>query len=342
MGKILKIVGSLRLTIALILLIAGASVFGTLIEPGKALETVYHSPLFVLLLALLGVNLIFCALLRLRLRLSMLGFLTTHIGVLLVLLGAVVSGACGTAGMMQLFVGDTSHRFLTGDQIEKELPFSVRLNQFSVEYYNFLEYPDLGDLIAADNTDNKGNIIAKVPVEKGAEFFIGDYSIKIIDFVPDFVKDLDTGEVTTRSEVPWNPALLISVSGDDGVSKRWIFAKFPQMDHFHAGRGSLPFNLVFDFRERIKSYRSDVSVLDWAGRELKRQTIEVNSPLSYGGYTFYQASYDREQHNWSGLQVVRDPGLPVVYAGFCLLIFGVFFILYAKPYLKRAPKEEPS
>jgi cytochrome c biogenesis protein ResB len=338
MGKILKIIGSLRLTIALILLIAGVSIFGTLIEPRKALETVYHSPLFVLLLALLGVNLIFCALLRVRLRLSMVGFLTTHIGVLLVLLGAVVGGACGTAGMMQLFVGDTSHRFLTGDQIEKELPFSVRLNQFSVEYYNFLEYPDLGDLIAADN---EGNIIAKVPVEKGAEFFIGDYSIKIIDFVPDFVK-LDTGEVTTRSQMPRNPALLVSVSGGGKVSERWIFAKFPQMDHFYAHRESLPFNLVFEFRERIKSYRSDVSVLDWAGGELKRQTIEVNSPLSYGGYAFYQASYDREQHNWSGLQVVSDPGLPVVYAGFCLLIFGVFFILYAKPYLKRARKEEPS
>jgi cytochrome c biogenesis protein ResB len=324
MGKILEIVGSLRLTVALILLIAGASVFGTLIEQRKALETVYHSPLFVLLLTLLGVNLIFCTLLRLRLRLSMVGFLTTHIGVLLVLLGAVVGGACGTAGMMQLFVGETGDRFYTKDGTEKELPFALRLNRFSVEYYNF------GSLSAVDN---EGRIVAEVAPTKGAELTVPGHTIKIIDFVPDFVKDLDSGEVTTRSEVLRNPALLVSVTGGGKVSERWIFAKFPQMAHFHSDRENLPFNLVFQLS--IRAYRTDASVLNSAGKELKRQTVEVNLPLSFGGYTFYQASYDEAQHEWSGIQVVRDPGVAVVYAGFGLLTFGVFFTLYAKPYLKK-------
>jgi hypothetical protein len=329
---ILKIIGSLRLTVALVLLIAGASVFGTLMEQRRALETVYHSPLFVLLLALLGVNLISCTLLRVRLRFNMLGFFATHIGVLLVLLGAVIGGACGTSGMMQLFVGKTKNRFLTDNQIEKELPFILRLNQFSVEYY------DPGSLLAVDN---EGVVIAEVVATKGAELVVNGYRMKIIDFVPDFVKDLDTGEVKTRSQIPQNPALLVSICGADKVDERWIFAKFPEMSHFHADREILPFNLLFEFRERIKSFRSDVSVLDWAGVELKRQALEVNFPLSYGGYTFYQASYDAAQHEWSGIQVVRDPGVVVVYTGFGLLTFGVFFILYAKPYLrKKAGKEQ--
>jgi cytochrome c biogenesis protein len=40
-----------------------------------------------------------------------------------------------------------------------------------------------------------------------------------------------------------------------------------------------------------KAYESDLVLLDPEGRELKRQTINVNKPLQYAGLTIYQSSY---------------------------------------------------
>jgi cytochrome c biogenesis protein ResB len=104
------------------------------------------------------------------------------------------------------------------------------------------------------------------------------------------------------------------------------------------GKEPLPFMLFFDYRERVKSYVSEITILDGAGREVKKAALKVNQPLTHRGYTIYQSSYDRESHGWTGLQVVADPGLWVVYAGFALLLAGVVFIFYFKPYLRRRKK----
>lgn len=70
-------------------------------------------------------------------------------------------------------------------------------------------------------------------------------------------------------------------------------------------------------------------------KEILRKDIRVNEPLSFGGYKFFQFTYDTEALNWSGLQAVKDPGVPVVYAGFLLLIAGVMIIFYVNPIIQR-------
>jgi hypothetical protein len=40
------------------------------------------------------------------------------------------------------------------------------------------------------------------------------------------------------------------------------------------------------------------------------------------------------------LQIVKDPGIPVAYAGFGALSFGVIFIFYVKPFLRKKQKKE--
>ena len=65
-----------------------------------------------------------------------------------------------------------------------------------------------------------------------------------------------------------------------------------------------------------------------------RKDIRVNFPLKFGGYTFFQQDYDSKHLKWSGLQVVKDPGVPLVYIGFILLISGLIMIFYVNPLIK--------
>lgn len=62
-----------------------------------------------------------------------------------------------------------------------------------------------------------------------------DLTVGITDFVPDFIMDLNTREVTTRSRDPRNPALRVAVyRGDELQYDQWVFARAKGM-HFSSG-----------------------------------------------------------------------------------------------------------
>ena len=64
----------------------------------------------------------------------------------------------------------------------------------------------------------------------------------------------------------------------------------------------------------------------------------MNHPLKYEGYTFFQASFQR---NAAGqevtiLSVARDPGMRVSFIGYCILVLGLLLIFFAKTAQRRA------
>jgi len=69
------------------------------------------------------------------------------------------------------------------------------------------------------------------------------------------------------------------------------------------------------------------------GAEGASREIRVNSPLRLRGLTIYQSDYrpGEKEGSWeSGLTVTRDPGRPVILAGFILLGPGLILTLYQK------------
>jgi cytochrome c biogenesis protein ResB len=80
----------------------------------------------------------------------------------------------------------------------------------------------------------------------------------------------------------------------------------------------------------IKDYKSTLQIIV-NGKLVKEKTIEVNAPLAYGGYTFYQSGYDPRDPSWTSLQVVRDPGVLIVYAGFVLMMVGLTVVFWLAP-----------
>ncbi len=80
----------------------------------------------------------------------------------------------------------------------------------------------------------------------------------------------------------------------------------------------------------IKDYKSHLRV---PGRDgyLAEKVIEVNDPLHFGGYHFYQQSYDTRNENYTVLSVRSDSGLLTVYVGYGLLGVGVFWLFWFQP-----------
>ncbi len=89
------------------------------------------------------------------------------------------------------------------------------------------------------------------------------------------------------------------------------------------------FRIEFYTPEYIRDYISDVQVVK-DGNVVAEKSIEVNHPLHFGGYHFYQSSYDAEGHKYTVLSVVSDMGLNLVYAGYLMLGIGVFWHFWVR------------
>ncbi len=120
------------------------------------------------------------------------------------------------------------------------------------------------------------------------------------------------------------------------VGGRELFVQFAKR------RMTLPFQLHLEKftmgtdpgTTKAATYESQVSVKDPMGGEGKKALISMNEPLVYGGYTFYQASYQMEEGRppVSIFSVNYDPGRPVKYAGSLIMVFGIIIMFWWNPH----------
>jgi len=108
---------------------------------------------------------------------------------------------------------------------------------------------------------------------------------------------------------------------------------------------SLPFAIHLDEFEidyyqgtmQPAMFRSRVTVKDTKSGRTLPAVIEMNRGLSYGGYSFYQSSYEQsEGRDKTVLQVSRDPGLPIIMIGYTILMIGMTTVLATRISQHRA------
>ncbi|MGB6848791.1 MAG: cytochrome c biogenesis protein CcsA, partial [Thermoanaerobaculia bacterium] len=107
---------------------------------------------------------------------------------------------------------------------------------------------------------------------------------------------------------------------------------------------TLPFSVRLDAFEidyhpgtrRPAMFRSRVQVNDPSIGEPWPAVIEMNHELSYGGYKFFQTSYQQtDGREMSVLTVSRDRGQPVVFVGYVLLIIGMITVFATRIVQRR-------
>lgn len=327
--RIWKLFSSIKLAIWLLALIGGLSLVGTFIPQDQA-HLVYARAPFILLVILFSINLTVCLLNRLSLNRRMLGSTLTHASILIILLGALIGALFGQKGLVKIGEAETISSFISKGGRHIDLGFSIRLDKFI--YTEHIDPKEKLLVYALDQAEEK--LIAEIPTEIDIESDIADtgYKIKVLRYIPDFAIDTVTKVASSRSARPNNPAIEVRTRDRAGKeSTFWVFARFPDI---HQKMGS---NYKFVYHwvgRRPKDFISKVTILK-GDKEVMSKDIRVNEPLRFGGYTFFQSTYDAEGLAWSGLEVVRDPGVWVVYLGFILLIVGLIIIFYINPLIQR-------
>lgn len=233
-----------------------------------------------------------------------------------------------TQGTILLHQGQTGSQVTLDDQARVfELPFSVRLAETEAIYY---DEPFIGIY------DSRGGLIGRIPAAVGGSYELYPKSTIGVQVTRRFenlrlIRSVEGMEGVEGEASQSNPGYEVTFSMPDGSSfRRYVFERIEPHAMPNArlicrySAGGMP-----------KEYRS-LLILEKAGQVLAQKTIRVNDPLHYGGYHFYQNTFGCDQTGpYSGIMVVSDSGVGIVFFGYALLIFGLFGQFWIKPLYGR-------
>jgi len=354
---------SLKTTIFLLITIALVSIIGTLIPQQKeAGEYIAHYGLvlyrlfdllgfldlyaswwFRLLLVLLLFNLVTCSIKRLprvtargnltrREWLGRLGPHLTHFSLVLILAGSLIGNIWGFKGFVNIPQGDeTATIFLKGTAKELGLDFTIRCEKFEMSYYPGSEVVReyLSDLVILEGGQEvlKKRIRVNDPLHyEGVNFYQSSYG-----FLPSLPEE-------RKAE------LEIIPKGND-----------PKTFRIQLGEGETKQVQGTDYKVELAALIPDFSLgegnrifsrSDQPNNPAVQVNIYQNGKLSYQGWSFLKhpdfhgskddtyrvkfINYSGGERPYTGLMVVKDPGIPVVWTGFGLLTLGLIFAFFLR------------
>lgn len=259
------------------------------------------------------------------------GSFFSHLGLFI----AIVAATLGSADMKKLkmtVAQDTPEwRAVDDDGKVYNMDIAIQLNHFAIE-----EYPP--KLLVIDN--ETGNPLASPDGEKLAPLQLelegehayeyNGHKLKVKKVLPycAMVTDKDTVNYVAWSYSGATTAAIVSI---DNRPAQWI-SNGSYMFPYRPIRIDDKTSLVMPQCDP-KCYTSNVDAYAKSGETLKGVDIEVNKPLELDGWKIYQLSYDETKGRWSDisvLELVRDPWLPLVYAGIFMLLAGAI-LMFVKP-----------
>lgn len=289
-----------------------------------------------------------------RWRWSRLGVYIVHLSVVLLLLGSLVGSIFGFDGFVQIPEGETVDSIhLRGRSEALPLPFQIRCDDFNVRFYeNGAPDEFRSDLVIIENGQEtlKKSIIVNDPLRyKGINIFQSSYGelrnnpmmggpkapeneeAPVTDFTEALLQVM-VNETGMAYQVPvklGEPVDLPEKLGQFTYTGLIPHAKFGGQDIGEALAGILtktggePEEILLSIRfasfDKMRQGKLFITVLEPNAETLAEKDIHSHSHAEKGR---------GEKAYWTGLEVTRDPGVPLVYLGFCLMIAGCFVAFF--------------
>ena len=249
-------------------------------------------------------------------------FFLNHFGLWLTLFAASIGA--GDLQRVTLMVNKTNAVYYginqKGEAIH-DLGIAIQLKEFNIE-----EYPPKAFII----DDKSGNILNKqlFYLKKGNKGVIMNWEVEVKEFYEYGVYMGD--KFHPVYDIGAAPAAYIITKNKktNKVNEGWISCgsfRFPG-NYLELSDGML---LVMAEPDP-KKYSSKVKIYKPSGDAFET-TVEVNKPVTVGGWKIYQLNYNREMGKWSDisiLELVKDPWISVVYFGIFMLIIGALYMFW--------------
>lgn len=314
---------------------------------------------------LLFVNLISAHLYRFRLTWRKAGIWLTHLGLLLLLVGELLSGLWQQDYQMSLNEGQT-----------KNYCESFRGNELAIADETD---PKTDDVVAIPESFlARGDVIQhpKLPFRVVPRLYYPNAALEQPGAVPGLPPSLaDQGPPVLRTFVPVAmpvtykesernmPAAYVELDGPDGPIGTWLVStEIPVSQHFtydgrawkialRVARRYLPYSItllkvtndVYPGTDIPKNFASRIRLKSDDGRDDRQVVIYMNNPLRYRGLTFYQYQMDKAS-GLSVFQVVSNPSWRIPYVACVMMALGMAFqfLLHLTGFARRRRAASPA
>lgn len=319
--------------------------FHTLFVLGKIPGTDLPVPVFpggYFLGGLLLVNLLAAHIYRFRLEWKKAGIQLTHLGLILLLLGELVTSLLQVESNMRIEEGATQH-----------YSESYRSNELAIIDTTSPDYNEVVAIPEAVLADGGAIQHPKLPFQVRLKDYYPNAALQMREGLPNAAPSPATAglgpriavtplRLTYKQDERNAPAAHLEFVGPEGSLGTWLVS--PVLDapqkFDHAGRTweialrfkryYHPFRItLFDFAhdkypgtEIPKNFSSRIRLQTDDARQDREVLIYMNNPLRHAGLTFYQASFERGD-KVSILQVVRNPGWVLPYVSCILMGLGL-------------------
>jgi len=253
-------------------------------------------------------------------RWSLLGPHVTHLGILITLLGAIVGGLYTFKGYVQLKPGAESGEaeVMASDTLSRtvNLGFAIRCNDFQVTFYEDSAMPS--DYISDLSIIVSGHEAARQKIEVNRPLYYDGYGIFQSSYGPLIRLTAAAADGSTAGEnvISWEPWTV------PGSTATYMVARFDQ--HSSGMSRDLGPSVI---AQKLAGDR----VVDQFHlfQEFPNFDAERKDQFKLSFHTV-PGKY------WTGLQLIKDPGMPLVWTGFALLVAGVmlsFFVFHRRTWL---------
>lgn len=254
-------------------------------------------------------------------RFSHLGVYVVHLSVLLLIAGAVIGSLFGFEAFVYIDEGQSVQEVtLKGKPVSKTLDFAVRCDKFTVAFYNNgapKTYRSDLSFIRNDRIIRQGSVLVNHPLTfEGIRFYQSSYgpSPDKKAFLSYTGKGGQSREMALSErdvfELPESQASVTILRVEENIMEMGPAVKL----NITTPDGDIQF-WVFQHIEEIKNMNPGII-----------NEVPMFNPGLFEPYVFFL--HGVEQKFMTGLQVVRDPGVPVVAIGGLLMIAGLMMTFW--------------
>lgn len=255
-------------------------------------------------------------------RFSLFSVYIIHLSILFFIGGAVISSVFGVEGYLNLAEGETADTIsLRGKDKTMALPFSVRCDKFSLERYeNGMPRTFQSDLtfLKENSVWRAEKLLVNHPLEmEGFRFYQASYG-----FAPGGKATLSLRrEDGTLETMNVAQSYLFELPGQEGNFQvlrveQNLMEMGPAVKIAVRSEKGETFFWVFQHIDEILKMNPDIF-----------EQVPVFNPSLFRPYTFILLGL--EEKYYTGLQVNRDPGTPVMAAAAVLLVCGLLLFLFS-------------
>lgn len=291
---------------------------------------------------LLLINLIAAHIYRFQLTWRKLGIQLTHFGVILLLIGELITGLLQRESMMRLDTGETK----SYSESQRDMEIAI-IDQTNPGHDEVVAIPEA--LFAEQEMIQH----PKLPFRVRIQGYHPNATLRRKDQAPNAPPSLATAGVGTQvALIPLPitykhdernlPAVFAELSGPEGPLGTWLLSPMlgqPQTFTYQkrnflitlrSTRTYMPFTVQllkfthdrYPGTQIPKNFASRVRVKSDDGQTDREILIFMNNPLRYAGYTFFQSGFDNNDTT-SILQIVRNPGWLFPYVACILMGLGL-------------------